>query len=90
MENSYRFFRNIDCRYLPCHKYDNIEEFNCLFCYCPLYFLKDCGGNYRIKDGVKDCSLCILPHKPKAYEYINKKIIEENKKKRNYKGGIYE
>ena len=43
MENSHRYFRNVDCAYFPCHEVKNPEEFNCLFCYCPLYFIEDCG-----------------------------------------------
>lgn len=35
MENSHRFFENRECKYFPCHK--GLEDFNCLFCYCPLY-----------------------------------------------------
>lgn len=81
MENSYRFYGNKACSYFPCHKIDNKEEFNCMFCYCPLYFLQECGGNYTDNKGIKDCTLCILPHRPAGYDYINKKIIEENKKR---------
>ncbi len=78
MKNSYNFFKNIDCKYYPCHK--GIKVINCLFCYCPLYFLKDCGGNYILNQkGIKDCSNCIIPHVPvKGYKYINKKL--KNKK----------
>ena len=53
---------------------ENYEEFNCMFCYCPLYLLEECGGNYEEKNSVKDCSKCIIPHKPKGYDYINNKI----------------
>lgn len=45
MENSHRFFENKECRYFPCHK--NLEEFNCLFCYCPLYTREHCPENYE-------------------------------------------
>ena len=45
MINSYRFFQNKECEYFPCHKTENEEEFNCLFCYCPLYREKKCIGN---------------------------------------------
>ena len=49
-----------------------------MFCYCPLYALKDrCGGNFQYtKSGVKDCSGCSLPHKRKNYEYIMDKFKE--------------
>ena len=45
-----------------------LDEFNCLFCYCPLYVLgPDCGGNFSYtEDGVKDCSACTLPHEGDA------------------------
>ena len=72
MKNSYRFFRNADCEYFPCHKVTDTENFNCLFCYCPLYTLgSKCGGNFRYLDsGVKDCSACLVPHGRKSYSYI--------------------
>ncbi len=77
MENSYKFFNNKDCKYLPCHETENVDDFNCLFCYCPLYMMWDkCGGNFRIEHGVKDCSKCKIPHVPNGYEYINKKLSE--------------
>ena len=37
MENSYRFFQNKSCEYFPCHEIKDSGDFNCLFCYCPLY-----------------------------------------------------
>ncbi len=85
---SYKFFCNKECEYFPCHKTDNPEEFNCLFCYCPLYMLgEDCGGNYTyLPNGIKDCSSCILPHiKEKGYDHIQKKmqdVIEKVKKEK--------
>ncbi|WP_409228549.1 cysteine-rich small domain-containing protein [Gudongella sp. SC589] len=82
MENSYRFYRNTACEYFPCHKVENKEEFNCMFCYCPLYLMEDCGGNFRLLDGIKDCTGCIIPHKPNGYDYINSKIVEHNRKKK--------
>lgn len=82
MENSYRFYRNTACSYFPCHKFENKEEFNCMFCYCPLYFLEECGGNYIDSNGIKDCTNCIIPHKPNGYDYINNKIREENIKRK--------
>ncbi len=86
MENSYRFYKNLDCAYFPCHKVENSEDFNCMFCYCPLYLLDDCGGNYKDSMGIKDCSDCLIPHRPKGYDYINEKLMDINRlKKENRK-----
>ena len=41
-ERHYAFFQNRACEFFPCHKGADAENFNCLFCYCPLYAL---GGN---------------------------------------------
>ena len=82
---NYKFFQNRECEFYPCHKKIKEENFNCLFCYCPLYSLKEeCGGNFiYTKDKVKNCSNCILPHvKETGYEHIMKnikKIIEKTK-----------
>lgn len=77
MEFSYRFYTNHDCKFLPCHETKDIENFNCLFCYCPLFMMEEkCGGNFEYKDGVKDCSNCKIPHNPKGYDYINEKLGE--------------
>ena len=75
---SYRFFNNNKCEYFPCHKTNEPENFNCLFCYCPLYALKDkCGGNFRYTEkGIKDCTNCTLPHKRDNYDYIIGKFQE--------------
>lgn len=84
-KNDYTFFQNRNCKYFPCHKTDNIDDFNCMFCYCPLYFLKECGGNYKItKSGVKDCTECTIPHYHR--EIIIEKIkneIENRKENKN-------
>lgn len=62
-QNNSEFFQNDDCEFFPCHKVQNTEEFNCQFCYCPLYFLDNCGGNFKLTaKGVKDCSDCTIPH----------------------------
>lgn len=73
MSDHYKFFCNRECEYFPCHPTDYPEEFNCLFCYCPLYALGDkCGGNYVFtEDGIKDCSNCMIPHRKDAYDRIN-------------------
>lgn len=82
MDNNYKFFRNKECEYFPCHEVKNDENFNCLFCYCALYFLEDCGGNKKDFNGIKDCSACMIPHSEKGYDYIVNKIMEVNKTKR--------
>ena len=71
-------FSNTKCEYFPCHKTNDPENFNCLFCYCPLYALKDkCGGNFRYTEkGIKDCTNCTLPHQRKNYDYIIGKFKE--------------
>lgn len=63
-EKHYAFFQNRACEYFPCHAGVNEKDFNCLFCYCPLYMLgKDCGGNFQYtENGVKDCTNCTYPH----------------------------
>ena len=75
---NYKFFSNTKCEYFPCHKTNDPENFNCLFCYCPLYVLKDkCGGNFRYTEkGIKDCTNCTLPHQRKNYDYIIGKFKE--------------
>ena len=77
---SHRFFSNRACTYFPCHAGGDPETFNCLFCYCPLYFDKDCGGNgRRLASGVKDCSQCLRPHLPEAYDEILDRLKERIK-----------
>lgn len=60
----YSFFQNRACEFFPCHKGIPEAEFNCLFCYCPLYALgKHCGGAFTYTEqGCKDCSACAFPH----------------------------
>lgn len=74
MENSYRFFENRACQYFPCHT--ALEEFNCLFCYCPLYSMENCPGKneYIEKNGrrIKVCTNCTFPHQPENYDIIIK------------------
>ncbi|QGY40055.1 metal-binding protein [Pseudodesulfovibrio cashew] len=84
MQNSYRFFSNRECEYFPCHKTGKPDEFNCLFCYCPLYFFEECGGNCRVlESGVKDCTGCLIPHSPKGYDYIVGRLKERFEAIRN-------
>jgi Zn-finger protein len=73
-EKSFAFFSNVECEYFPCHKTDKTDSFNCLFCYCPLYFL-DCGGNFSYTPtGIKDCSGCLLPHIRENYGIVIDKL----------------
>ena len=73
-----RFFCNRDCIFFPCHKTSDEENFNCIYCFCPLYTLGDkCGGNYTYTaDGVKSCENCCVPHSKGGTEHINKKLPE--------------
>ena len=76
---SFKFFCNKECEWFPCHSTPNPDEFNCLFCYCPLYPYRDCGGEYTMLDnGWKDCSGCLIPHE--NYDYIVRKLVEYHKK----------
>lgn len=83
---NYKFIQNRECEYFPCHKIKDIERFNCLFCYCPLYSLgEQCGGNFKYtKTGIKNCSDCTLPHiKDIGYQHVQekiKKVLEKVKK----------
>jgi hypothetical protein len=75
-EQNYAFTQNRSCEYFPCHKIKDENSFNCLFCYCPLYLIPECGGNFTLlKNGVKDCSNCLLPHRKESYDYIISKLI---------------
>ena len=75
MSENYKFFQNTACEFFPCHKGIPTEEFNCLFCYCPLYMLKaDCGGDFQINHEIKDCTYCTKPHDKNSYEHIMSKI----------------
>ncbi|MCR5809909.1 MAG: nicotinate-nucleotide--dimethylbenzimidazole phosphoribosyltransferase [Lachnospiraceae bacterium] len=79
--SDHTFFTNRSCKYFPCHKGADPENFNCLFCYCPLYVMgPDCGGNYRLtSSGVKDCTGCLVPHRRENYEKIMEKLRARNR-----------
>ena len=64
---NYKFFAHPDCAFYPCHDLDAWKS--CLFCWCPLYLL-DCGGAFTLRNGIKDCSGCILPHTEEGYDHI--------------------
>ena len=83
MINSYRFFQNKECEYFPCHKTENEEEFNCLFCYCPLYREKKCIGNpvwFLNAKGqkMKDCSQCEVIHRSEAYDKVMQQLQRQD------------
>jgi len=81
MEHSHRFFSNKECKYFPCHETLNESEFNCIFCFCPLYHLGDeCGGiiKYNKAGTVKLCTDCYLPHTAEYYDIILSKLKEKN------------
>ena len=72
--------QNLQCEYFPCHKVSDIKNFNCLFCFCPLYHIDDCGGSFTYtKNGIKNCQDCIIPHQKENYGSIMKKcgVINE-------------
>ncbi len=82
----YDFFQNRQCEYFPCHAGSDEASFNCLFCFCPLYALGEkCGGNFSYtKEGIKDCSGCLRPHRRESYDSIMKmmpQVLELAKRK---------
>lgn len=72
LEKKYSYFSHKECEYFPCHKGADENNFNCLFCYCPLYALGEkCGGNFKYsKNGYKDCTNCIFPHLKENYPKV--------------------
>ena len=72
----YKFTQNRKCEFFPCHRGLNEDDFNCLFCYCPLYALGDkCGGNFTyLENGIKDCSNCLVPHRRENYDRVMEKM----------------
>ena len=65
----YAYFSNRACEFFPCHPNADQENFNCLFCYCPLYLLGNrCGGHFTVlPNGIKDCTNCLYPHLRENY-----------------------
>lgn len=86
MKNSFRFFENRDCKYFPCHQ--GLEDFNCLFCYCPFYLQDSCPGTPAVithEDGtvIRDCSDCVWPHRPENYSEIIKLLSKACRKRKD-------
>lgn len=87
----FSFFQHRKCEFFPCHSAPREEEFNCLFCYCPLYALGDrCGGNFQYtEEGIKDCTDCSVPHRRENYGYIMERygdlmeLAAKNRKKKD-------
>lgn len=76
-KEGFDFFQNRACEYFPCHTGVAEEEFNCLFCYCPLYLLgEDCGGNFEyLPNGIKNCDNCTVPHCKNGYAHVMEKYL---------------
>ena len=71
---AYAYFQNRACEYFPCHAGADPGNFNCLFCYCPLYRL-DCGGAYTFTgESVKNCAACLFPHRRENYGAVIEKL----------------
>lgn len=87
MSKYYKFFQNNKCEFFPCHKTNDLKNFNCLFCFCPLYALTDkCGGNFKYTKDIKDCSDCSIPHGNNGYKFIMSRmddVMELGKKKKS-------
>lgn len=63
--SNFKGFTHTQCEFFPCHA-ELKREFNCLFCTCPLYWLK-CPGPYKLYTDRygsrrKDCTDCTLNH----------------------------
>ena len=73
---AYSFFQNSECEHFPCHEAERLEDFNCLFCFCPLYHLgAECEGTPTFaEDGIMDCSACTFPHRRDSYGLITERL----------------
>lgn len=74
--SNFKFFQHQSCEYFPCHRVDSLEEFNCMFCYCPLYALaENCGGDFvYTSKGIKNCSNCSYPHRKENFDGVLEKL----------------
>ena len=77
-DKQYAFFQHRGCEFFPCHKGVPEEDFNCLFCYCPLYALGEkCGGAcVYLESGVKSCEHCAYPHRRENYAAVLERFPE--------------
>lgn len=78
MPKNYTYFSHRECEYFPCHRDADPDNFNCLFCYCPLYVLGEhCGGQFAyLRSGRKDCSGCLYPHLRENYAAVTGRYEE--------------
>lgn len=77
MKEDFNWTQNTGCRYFPCHSTVPVEEFNCLFCYCPLFFI-ECDGRYTLMDnGFKDCSKCTRNHDKDSWKFIVSRLRDK-------------
>ncbi len=78
MDKNYSYFSHRTCEYFPCHADADPENFNCLFCFCPLYALgESCGGDFSyLENGVKNCSACLYPHRRENYSSVCARLKE--------------
>ena len=85
---SHKLFTNKKCVYFPCHAAPADGEFNCLFCYCPLYGYDNCPGNpmYVWSEEkqvfIKDCQLCTYVHEGKESWDRVQEFLAKNREKR--------
>ncbi len=71
------YFLNRECEYYPCHDLPE-ESFSCMFCYCPLYDMENCGGTFTYTEkGVKNCRDCTFPHDRANYPKVLRKLKEK-------------
>ena len=72
-KNDSTYFKNTECKYFPCHNTSPEADFNCLFCYCPLYKLLSKVGrsslSFELPLGFKEAE---------AYRKANGKYVRKN------------
>lgn len=76
--SNFDYFAHENCEYFPCHEGADPADFNCLFCFCPLYALGSvCGGDFvYLSNGVKDCSNCLYPHRRSNYSAVCERLAK--------------
>jgi len=77
-DSEYSFFAHKKCEYFPCHETDSAKDFNCLFCYCPLYAHENCGGDYfYTQNGLKSCKNCNFPHERENFGEVRRRLTAD-------------